>query len=103
MGNKTGKEPKKDNKPKPFVQPLVLTPTNKTPLESIDINALISEFQQDPNKYKDYLKKISYVFNRLKQCDSSVNIITNFIPNIKKLSQKILSYKKDQNKNIYQS
>jgi hypothetical protein len=52
MGNKTGKEPKKDNKPKPFVQPLVLTPTNKTPLESIDINALISEFQQDPNHIK---------------------------------------------------
>ena len=103
MGNKTGKEPKKDNKPKPFVQPLVLTPTNKTPLESIDINGLISEFGQDPNKYKDYLKKISYVFNRLKQCDSTVNIITNFIPNIKKLSQKILSFKKDQNKNIYQS
>ena len=57
MGNKTGKEPKKENKPKPFEQPLVLTPTNKTPLESIDINALISEFQQDPNQYKDYLKK----------------------------------------------
>ena len=103
MGNKTGKEPKKENKPKPFEQPLVLTPTNKTPLESIDINGLISEFGQDPNKYKDYLKKISYVFNRLKQCDSTVNIITNFIPNIKKLSQKILSFKKDQNKNIYQS
>ena len=107
MGNKTEKEAQKEtqkeNKPKPFKQPLVLTPTNKTPLEPIDINKLISEFQQDPNKYKDCLKKISYVFNRLKQCDSSVNIITNFIPNIKKISQKILSFKKEDNIDIYQS
>ena len=66
---------------KGFVQPLILTPTNKTPLEPINIDELISEFEKDPNKYKEYLKKISYVFRRTKQCDSTVNIIENFIPN----------------------
>ena len=111
MGNKAHKgnkkkdekkEEKKEEK-KGFVQPLILTPTNETPLESIDIEKLITEFQSDPNKYKEYIKKISYVFNRHKQCDSSVNIITNFIPNIKKLSKKILSLKKEDNKDIYMS
>ena len=97
MGNK---QEKKETKKNVFKQPLILTPTNKTPLESIDINKLISDFQ-DPNNYKEYLKKICYVFNRLKQCDSSVNIITNFIPNIKKLSQKILSIKKEDNNDMY--
>ena len=80
MGNKAHKgnkkklekkEEKKEEK-KGFVQPLILTPTNETPLESIDIEKLITEFQSDPNKYKEYIKKISYVFNRHKQCDSSV-------------------------------
>ena len=91
------------NKPeqKGFVQPLILTPTNKTPLEPINIDEVISEFEKDPNKYKEYLKKISYVFSRTKQCDSTVNIITNFIPNIKKLSQKILSINKKDSHDKY--
>ena len=97
MGNEQQNETKK------FVQPLILTPTNKTPLEPIDIDKLINEFKEDPNKYKDYLKKICYVFNRQKQCDSTVNIITHFIPNIKLLSKKILSIKKEVNNDIYMS
>ena len=88
-------------KPKGFVQPLILTPINKTPLEPINIEELISQFEKDPNKYKEYLKKICYIFNRNKQCDSSVNIITNFIPNIKKLAKKILSIKKEQSHDKY--
>ena len=97
MGNEQQNETHK------FVQPLILTPTNKTPLEPIDIDKLINEFKEDPNKYKDYLKKICYVFNRQKQCDSTVNIITHFIPNIKLLSKKILSVKKEVNNDIYMS
>ena len=97
MGNEQQNETKK------FVQPLILTPTNKTPLEPIDIDKLINEFKEDPNKYKDFLKKICYVFNRQKQCDSTVNIITHFIPNIKLLSKKILSIKKEVNNDIYMS
>ena len=88
-------------KEKGFVQPLVLTPTNKTPLEPINIGELISEFEKDPNKYKEYLKKISYVFSRTKQCDSTVNIIKNFIPNIKKLCKKIMSIKKEASHDKY--
>ena len=97
MGNEQQNETHK------FVQPLILTPTNKTPLEPIDIDKLINEFKEDPNKYKDFLKKICYVFNRQKQCDSTVNIITHFIPNIKLLSKKILSVKKEVNNDIYMS
>ena len=93
MGNK--------HEQKGFVQPLILTPTNKTPLEPINIDEVISEFEKDPDKYKEYLKKISYVFSRTKQCDSTVNIITNFIPNIKKLSQKILSINKKDSHDKY--
>ena len=88
-------------KPTGFEQPLILTPTNKTPLEPINIEELISQFEKDPNIYKEYLKKICYVFDKKKQCDSSVNIITNFIPNIKKLSKKILSIKKAQSHDKY--
>ena len=87
--------------PTGFKQPLILTPTNKTPLEPINIEELISQFEKDPNKYKEYLKKICYVFDREKQCDSSVNLITNFIPNIKKLCKKILSIKKQQTHDKY--
>ena len=87
--------------PTGFVQPLILTPTNKTPLEPINIEELISQFEKDPNKYKEYLKKICYVFDLTKQCDSSVNIITNFIPNIKKLNKKILSITKAQSHDKY--
>ena len=94
MGNKK-------EKPKGFQQPLILNPTNKTPLEPIDINELITQFEKDPNIYKEFLKKISYVFNRTKQCDSTVNIITNFIPNIKSLCKKILSLKKEENNDKY--
>ena len=97
MGNEQQNETHK------FVQPLILTTTNKTPLEPIDIDKLINEFKEDPNKYKDFLKKICYVFNRQKQCDSTVNIITHFIPNIKLLSKKILSVKKEVNNDIYMS
>ena len=105
MGTKAEKEKKEVNKKEPeskaFVQPIVFIPTNKTPLESINIDELISEFEKDQNKYKEYLQKICFVFNRRKQHDSSLNIITNFIHNIKKISQKILSIKKETNKDIY--
>ena len=94
MGNK-------QQKPKGFVQPLILKPTNKTPLEQINIDELISQFEKDPDKYKEYLQKISYVFNRHKQCDSTVNIITNFIPNIKVLCKKIMSIKKEESHDKY--
>ena len=94
MGNK-------QQKSKGFVQPLILTPTNKTPLEQINIDELISQFEKDPDKYKEYLQKISYVFNRHKQCDSTVNIITNFIPNIKILCKKIMSIKKEESHDKY--
>ena len=96
MGNK-----QQESKGKAFEQPLILTPTNKTQLEPVNIDELITQFEKEPNKYKEYLKKICYVFNRNKQCDSSVNIITNFIPNIKKLSKKILSIKKAQSHDKY--
>lgn len=94
MGNK-------QEKPKGFIQPLKLTPTNKTPLEPVNIEELISQFEKDPNKYKEYLQKICLDFSRTKQCDSSVNIITNFIPNIKKLCEKILSIKKAESPDEY--
>ena len=107
MGNDHPKEVKVMG----FMQPLILTPTNTTPLENINIDEVISEFEKEEkeeankynrcNKYKDYLKKINFVFQRTKQCDSSVNIITHFIPNIKILAQKILSIQKEQNKEIY--
>ena len=114
MGNK----PEKEVQLQGFVQPLILTPTNNTPLESINIDEVISGFEKEEtskependnelnkykryNRYKDYLKKICYVFCRSKQCDSTVNIITHFIPNIKYLCQKILSIKKEENKDIY--
>ena len=84
-----------------FKQPLILTPTNNTSLDSINIDELISKFKNDPNEYKEYLKKIFYTFDRSKQCDSSVNIISHFIPNIKILSQKILSTKKENNNDLY--
>lgn len=90
-------------KHKGFVQPLILTPTNKTPLEEINIEELISQFEKDPNKYREYLQQICMVFSRTKQCHSTVNIITNFIPNIKKLSQKILSIKKEESLDEYMS
>ena len=106
-----GNDPPKEVKVLGFVQPLILTPTNTTPLENINIDEVISEFEKEEkdeankynrcNKYKDYLKKINFVFQRTKQCDSSVNIITHFIPNIKYLAQKILSIQKEQNKEIY--
>ena len=48
MGNEQQNETHK------FVQPLILTPTNKTPLEPIDIDKLINEFKEDQNKYKDF-------------------------------------------------
>ena len=86
---------------KGFEQPLILTPINKTPLEPINIDELISKFEKDPNEYKQYLQKICFVFDRNKQCDSSVNIIKNFIPNIKKLCKKILSVKKEQSHDKY--
>ena len=88
-------------KPSGFQQPLILTPTNNTPLEPVNIEELISQFEKDPNKYKEYLKKIWYVFDRTKQCDSSVNIKINFIPNIKKLCTKILSIKKEKSPDKY--
>ena len=112
MGNKFHKgkkkekkkeEKKEENNKKAFEQPLILIPTNETPLESINIDELIKSFEANPNNYEEYLKKICYVFNRYKQCDSSVNIIQNFIPNIKKLSKKILSLKKEDNNDIYMS
>ena len=90
-------------KHKGFVQPLILTPTNKTPLEEINIEELISQFEKDPNKYREYLQQICMVFSRTKQCHSTVNIITNFIPNIKKLSKKILSIKKEESLDEYMS
>ena len=43
MGNEQQNETHK------FVQPLILTPTNKKPLEPIDIDKLINEFKEDPN------------------------------------------------------
>ena len=86
---------------KGFEQPKILTPINKTPLEPINIDELISRFEKDPNEYKQYLQKICFVFDRNKQCDSSVNIIKNFIPNIKKLCKKILSVKKEQSHDKY--
>ena len=86
---------------KGFEQPKILTPINKTPLEPINIDELISRFEKDPNEYKQYLQKICFVFDRNKQCDSSVNIIKNFIPNIKKLCKKILSVKKEQSYDKY--
>ena len=107
MGNK----PLKEVKVHGFIQPLILTPTNTTPLEQINIDQVISEFEKEEageenkynrcNKYKDYLKKLHFVFQRSKQCDSTVNLITHFIPNIKYLAQKILSIQKEQNKDIY--
>jgi ADP-ribosylglycohydrolase len=94
MGNK-------HEKPKGFVQPLILKPTNKTPLEQVNIEELLSEFEKDPNKYKEYLKKLFFVFNRHKQCDSTVNIITNFIPNIHRLCKKITAIKKENSHDKY--
>ena len=94
MGNQQAEQ-------KGFVQPKILTPINKTPLEPINIDELISKFEKDPNEYKQYLQKICFVFDRYKQCDSSVNIIKNFIPNIKKLCKKILSVKKEQSHDKY--
>lgn len=88
-------------KPKGFVQPLILTPTNKTPLDPINIDELISKFEKDPDEYKKYLQKICYVFRRTTQCDSTLNIIKNFIPNIKKLCKKILSIKKEKSHDKY--
>ena len=107
MGNNAPKEVKVFG----YMQPLILTPTNTTPLEQINIDEVISGFEKEEkgdankynrcNKYQDYLKKINFVFQRTKQCDSSLNIITNFIPNIKYLAQKILSIQKEQNREIY--
>ena len=94
MGNK-------QEKPKGFVQPLILKPTNKTPLEQVNIEELISEFEKDPNKYKEYLQKIFFIFNRHKQCDSTVNIITNFIPNIQRLCKMITAIKKEESHDKY--
>ena len=90
MGNNAPKEIKING----YTQPLIMTPTNNNPLEQINIDELILEFEHDPNKYKEYIKKLFYVFSRSKQCDSTVNIKINFIPNIKKLCLKILSQKK---------
>ena len=97
MGNNAPKEIKING----YTQPLIMTPTNNNPLEQINIDELILEFEHDPNKYKEYIKKLFYVFSRSKQCDSTVNIKINFIPNIKKLCQKILSQKKEENNDIY--
>ena len=107
MGNNAPKEVKVFG----YMQPLILTPTNKTPLDKINIDEVISGFEKEEegdenkynrcNKYQNYLKKINFVFQRTKQCDSSLNIITNFIPNIKYLAQKILSIQKEQNREIY--
>ena len=94
MGNKQEKQGK-------FVQPLILKPTNKTPLEQVNIDELISQFEKDPNKYKEYLQKIFYVFSKTKQCDSTVNIITNFIPNIQRLYKKIIEVKKVESHDKY--
>jgi hypothetical protein len=58
---------------------LLLTPTNNTPFDAINIDELISKFKNDPKEYKEYLKKIFYSFDRSKQCDSSMNIISHFI------------------------
>ena len=106
-----GNNPPKEVKVLGFMQPLILTPTNTTPLEEINIDEVISGFEKEEkneankynrcNKYKDYLKKINFVFQRTKQCDSTVNIITHFIPNIKYLAEKILSTQKEQNREIY--
>jgi len=104
MGNSQHKDKNQNKKTdtfKPFVQPLILTPTNNSPLEEINIDELISNFENDPNKYRDYLKKICMVFSRTKQCDSTVNIKQNFIPNIKKLAKQILSVKKEENHDKY--
>ena len=43
MGNK----PLKEVKVHGFIQPLILTPTNTTPLEQINIDQVISEFEKE--------------------------------------------------------
>ena len=42
-----GNDPPKEVKVLGFVQPLILTPTNTTPLENINIDEVISEFEKE--------------------------------------------------------